>query len=149
MTWLWVEGNSSTLPCREYSEPRNSQGSRLQAVLTDHVKMGPVTRIEVFKFAGTLVIEVQVPSQKSGNNKSWVRIARGNEQYARPFVPTETDHPNLEAMSSQQSKSRERPRAQQCKAAPKPKLISIGFSQRVWKLIPAIALTQRDCANGL
>ena len=29
--------------------------------------------------------------------------------------------------------------------APKPKLISIGFSQRVWKLIPAKALTKKDC----
>ena len=31
---------------RCFSMPRNSQSSRLQAVLTDHVKMGPVTGIE-------------------------------------------------------------------------------------------------------
>ena len=75
-----MDGNGSTILCREHSEPRNSQSSCLQAVLTDHVKIGPVT--------GTLVIEVQVPGQK----KSWVRISRGIEQYAQQFIPTDTDH---------------------------------------------------------
>ena len=35
-----MDGNSSSPFCREYSEPRNYQSSRLQAVLTDHVKIG-------------------------------------------------------------------------------------------------------------
>ena len=55
----FMEGNGSTPVCREYSEPRNSQCSRIQAILIDHVKIGPVTGIEVFRSAGTLVIEVQ------------------------------------------------------------------------------------------
>ena len=38
-----MDGNSSTLLCRENSEPINSQSSRLQAVVTDHVKIGAVT----------------------------------------------------------------------------------------------------------
>ena len=45
---------------RDYSAPADYQGSRLQAVLTDLVKIGPVTGIEVFKSAETSVIEVQV-----------------------------------------------------------------------------------------
>ena len=73
--------------------------------------------------------------------------------YARQFVPTETDHQNLEAVSSQQSMGCGRPSAQETvgnspvryKAAPKKKLILIGFSQRVWKMIHAEALTKRDC----
>ena len=56
-----IGGISSTLSCREYSEPWNSQYSRLQAVLTNHVKIGPVTGTEVFKSVGTFVKEVQVP----------------------------------------------------------------------------------------
>ena len=48
-----MDGHSSTLLCREDSEPGNSQSSRLQAFLTDHAKIGPVTGIEVFKSAGT------------------------------------------------------------------------------------------------
>ena len=148
-----MDGNSSTPSCREGVEPKNSQRTRLQAVLTDDVKIGPATGIEVFKSAGTLVFGVQLPSQQPGYEKSWVRIWRGVEQYARQCIPTQTDRKHLAAVPSQQSLSCGRPRAQETsgnstvryKAAPKSKLISIGFSQRVWILMPATALTKRDC----
>ena len=81
-------------------------------VLTDHVKIEPVTGIEVFESAGTLVIEVLIPSQQPGNEKSWVRMSRGIGQHARQIVSTETDHPNSEAVSSQQSTTCGRPRKQ-------------------------------------
>ena len=66
-----MDGNSSTPVCREYSEPRNSQCSGSQAVLTDLVKIGPVTGIEVFKSAGTFDVVAQVPSQQPGNYEVW------------------------------------------------------------------------------
>ena len=53
-----MDGNSSTLLCREYSASRNP---RVQANLHDHVKIGPVTQNDVFESAGLLGIEVQVP----------------------------------------------------------------------------------------
>ena len=64
-----------------------------------------------------------------------------------------TPHQHPEAVSSQQSMTCGRPRAQETsgnspvtyKTAPEPKLTSIGLSQRVWKLIPAETFTQRDC----
>ena len=113
-----------------------------------------VTGIEVFKSAGTVVIEVQVPSQRVGNTKSWAQISRGIEQNAPQPHLTGTDHQISEAATSLPSTSCGRPRAQEtvgnspvrCEAAPKPKPISIGWSQRVWKLIPAKALNKRDCA---
>ena len=104
----------------------NSLRSRLQAVLTDHVKIGPVTGIEVFKSAGTLVIEVQVPSQQPGESKSCVRISPGIEARAEQFILTVTDHQNLEASDREHRK---------------PKLVSNGFRQ----LVPAKASTKRDC----
>ena len=64
-----------------------------------------MTGFGVFKYAGTFLIEVQVPSQQPGNSKSWVRVSRGAEQYAGRIVLTETDHQNSEAASSQQSRS--------------------------------------------
>ena len=97
-----MDGNSSTPLYIESSESRNPQCSRLQGVLTSHVKIGSVTGFEYFNYAGTLVIEVQVPSQQPRNSKSWVRKLRGIEQYARQNIPTETDHQYLEAASSQQ-----------------------------------------------
>ena len=137
--------------CREYSDPLNSHSSRLQSALDDHVQIGPVTGIEVFKSAGTLVIRVQVPSQQFGKSKSWVRISRGIERYARQCVPTETDHRRIAVPSSQQSTSCGRSRVQEkcghspvrCEAAPEPKLMSMGFGQQVWESI-AKALT-KDC----
>ena len=49
------------------------------------------------------MVEVQIPSQQTGNSKFWVRISRGIEHHARLFILTEIDHPNPEAASSQQS----------------------------------------------
>ena len=69
----------------------------IQAVLTDHVKIGPVTGMKVFKSTGTLVLEGQVPSQQPGNSKSWVRLSRGREQQALQLILTGTDHQNSEA----------------------------------------------------
>ena len=133
--------------------PRNSRDSRLRAILTDRVKIGLVTRVKVFTFAGTLVIQVQVPSQQPENPNSLCGSRDEIEQNARQFTPAELNHPNPEAASSQQSVSCGRLGAQEtggnlpvrCEAAPKPKLISFGFNQRVWTLIPAKASTNRDC----
>ena len=55
-----MDGNSFTLLCREHSEPINSQSWRLQAVRTGHAKLRPLTGIEVFETARTLVIEAHV-----------------------------------------------------------------------------------------
>ena len=88
---LWRETGPHSL-CREYTGPKNSQISRLQAILNHHGKIGPVTGIEVLQGAGTWLIEVQVPPQQPGNSKSWVRKSWRIQQYAQTFIPTETDH---------------------------------------------------------
>ena len=82
-----MNGNSSCPCCREYSKPGNSRCSRLQAILDDHVKIGPDTEIDVFEYATASVLEVQVPSRQPRNVKSWVRILRGIDQYVRQFIP--------------------------------------------------------------
>ena len=78
-----------------YAESTQNQGilkiRDYKQVLSDHVRIQPVTGIEVFKSAGNMVIELQVPSQQPGISKSWVRISRGTKQHARFFIPTETD----------------------------------------------------------
>ena len=85
--------------------------------------------------------------------KSWVRISEGIEQYARPFILTDTEHQSSGAVLAPQSSSCGRPRAQtqgeqsqvRYKASPKPKLVSVGFSQRNWQMVPARAKLERDC----
>ena len=83
-------------------------------------------------------MEVQVPSRQPGHVKSWVRISQSVEQHARQFIPEDTEHQGSEAVLSPRSSSSGRPRAQtqgeqsqvRYKAMPKPKLESVGFSQR-------------------
>ena len=91
---------------------KHSLKSRLPAILNHHVRIGRVAGIEVFNSAGTLVIQVFVPLRQPGTSKSWVRMSRRTEQYARQFTPTETEHQNFGAVLSPQSSSCGRPRAQ-------------------------------------
>ena len=74
------------LKTREYSKFEITK-----AVLDDHVKIGPVTGIEVFKSAQNLVKEVQAPPQQPRNSASWVRKSREIEKYAPQIIPTERD----------------------------------------------------------
>ena len=90
---------------------RHSQSSILQSDLNDHVKIGPVTRIEVFESARVLLIEVQVPSRQPEHVKSRERISRGIEQFARQHIPKDTEHQNSGGVRSPQSSSCGRPRA--------------------------------------
>ena len=116
----------------------------LLAVITDHVKIGPLTGIEVFESAGW-VIEVQVPSRQPRNVKSWERISRGVEQYARHFFLKVLNTKVLKScfrVSPRAAGDREHRRKanshkQDIQAMPKPKLVSVGFSQRKRRIIPA------------
>ena len=147
-----VDGNSSALSSKEYSGPRNFSKFNIQEIINDHVKIGPVTDIEVFESAETLVLEVQVPSSQRGNSQSWARRSGGVEHYARQFVPPESEPQHSGAASSPKTLSCGRPGAQttgghspaRYKAAPQPKLISIGFIQPVWKINPSKSKTQKD-----
>ena len=111
MNLSWME--TILLHQRIFRETRKSHSLRLQAVLTDHVKIGQVTGIEAVQICRNFGDRsMQVSSRQSGNKKSWVRISRGSEQHAGQFIPTETDHQNSQAVSSQQSVCCGRPRAQ-------------------------------------
>ena len=72
--------------------PRNSQHARLQAALSDHVKIGPVTGIEELIYAGTFVIEVEVPSQQLGHSKSEFECHEEFFKTQVELIPTEIDH---------------------------------------------------------
>ena len=125
----------------------------LQAILNDHVKIGPVTRIEVFEYLQNFGFRSTSTATTPGNLNSWVCISRASEQYARLCIPKETEHKNSGAVLSFQSSSCGRPRAQtqgvqspaRYKTAPKPKLVPIGFSQRNWKICQAKTKHKRVC----
>ena len=124
-----MDGNSSTPRRREYSEPRNSQNSTLRAMLIDHVKIGPVTEIDVCESAGALVKEVQVASRNmkilgAYLTRCW---AAHNTIYPSRYFTPKIMEPcfrlSLPAAGDQ--------------AMPKPRIMSVGFSHRKWRIILA------------
>ena len=97
------DGNSISPLCTEYSEPRNSLCSRINAALIDHVKIGPVTGIEVLKSAATLVIGAQEPSQQPGmtNVPSAEQTQYWSEEKWVDAVGRPTDKPKMEYCDDQ------------------------------------------------
>ena len=108
----------------------------VQAVRNDHVRTVIGIEVQIVQ-----MFEVQVPLQHT----SWVRISRGNGPNARQKVPTEDWPPTSWCRVIIAVSNLRGPRVQETvgnspvrnEAAPKPKLMFIVFSQRVWKLIPA------------
>ena len=85
----------------EFVVARNSRYPRSRAVRKDLVKIGSVTEIAVFESAEASPIEAQVPSRQPGNMKSWPRISRGIEQYARQFILEDTERQSCGVPSPQ------------------------------------------------
>ena len=83
MNLLWME-----TALRFYAENTQVQEIlRIQAVLTGQAKLQPVTGIEVFETARTLVIEVHVPPQQPRNSKSWVCVDMECIMTGTPVTP--------------------------------------------------------------
>ena len=92
--------NNCTLTSESVLYAENSQNQRILKI-RDYKQFflvmsrsGPVTGIKVFTSAGTSVIEVQVPSQQEIPSLGRVNHEE-LENYARQFIPTETDHPKF------------------------------------------------------
>ena len=82
----WRQGRPQR--CLTKSHTSRPERFKLGATLYEN---GPVTEIEVFKFAEAVVIEVQLPSRQPGHVKSWVRSSRGVHRHARLFTPKVTE----------------------------------------------------------
>ena len=78
----WRQGRPQR--CLTKSHTSRPERFKLGATLYEN---GPVTEIEVFKFAEAVVIEVQLPSRQPGHVKSWVGSSRGVHRHARLFTP--------------------------------------------------------------
>ena len=80
-------------------------------------------------------------------------MCKGIERHTAHFIRKHTVHLSSGAVLSPQSLRCGRPRAQtqgeqsqvKCKAVPKPKFVTIGFSQRNWKIYSAQAEHKKDC----
>ena len=79
------EGHQSS--CREYTMPRDQEGTRIKGWIRSNVRFGPVSDIKVCNHNGRYSIEVQVQSLFQDQTVSWVRIVNGIDKFVREAMP--------------------------------------------------------------
>ena len=79
------EGNQSS--CREFTTPRDEEGTRVKGWVQSNVRFGPVLDIKVCNHNGRYSIEVQVKSLFQDQTVSWIRIVNGIDKFVREAMP--------------------------------------------------------------
>ena len=74
--WIW------TLVCRECTLRRDNPDSKFVCALFGNVRSGPVLVKKTTNSAGSLPVEILVPSKKSFHSCTWVLISSGFKQHA-------------------------------------------------------------------
>ena len=69
--------------CREYTMPRDQEGTRIKGWIQSKVRFGPVSDIEVCNHYGRHSIEVQVQSLFQDQTVSWIRIVNEIDKFVR------------------------------------------------------------------
>ena len=76
-------GKANQSFCREYTMPRDQEGTRTKGWIQSNVRFGPVSDIKVCNHYGRYSIEVQVQSLFQDRTISWIRIVNGIDKYVR------------------------------------------------------------------
>ena len=76
---------------REYTMPRDQEGTRIRGWIPSNVRLGPVSDIKVCKTLGRYSVEAQVPSLFEDQTTSWIRIVSGVEKYVREAMPIDIE----------------------------------------------------------
>ena len=79
------ERNQSLL--REYTMPRDQEGTRIKGRIQSNVRFGPVSDIKVCDHYGRYSIEIQVRSLFQDQTFSWIRIVNGIDICVRAAMP--------------------------------------------------------------
>ena len=74
--------------CREYTLPRNEEGTCVRGWIRSKTRIGPVFNLKVCYRDEKYSVEVQVPSLFQDNTVSWVRILNGVDRYVTESMPT-------------------------------------------------------------
>ena len=83
------EGQQMQHSCREYTLPRNEEGTRVRGWIRSKTGIGPVLNIKIC-YRHERYSEVQVPFLFlfQDNTVSWVRIVNGVDRYVTEAMPT-------------------------------------------------------------
>ena len=83
------EGNQSL--CRERTESRDQEETRIKGWIQSNVRFGPVSDIIVCNHNKKYSIEVQVHSLFQDQTVSWIRIVNGVDKFAREAMPIQEE----------------------------------------------------------
>ena len=84
-------GKENQYFCREYTMPRDQEGTRIKGWIQSNVRFGPVSDIKVCNHYGRYSIEVQVQSLFQDQTISWIRIVNGIDKYVREAMPIQEE----------------------------------------------------------
>ena len=80
-------GKANQSLCREYTMPRDQEGTCFKGWIQSNVRFGPVSDTKVCNHNGRYSIEVQVPSLFHDYTVSWIRIVNGTDKFVREAMP--------------------------------------------------------------
>ena len=76
---------------REYTMPRDQEGTRIKGWIQSNVRFGPVSDIKVRNHYGRDSIEVQIQSLFQDQTVSWIRIVNGVDKFVREAMPIQEE----------------------------------------------------------
>ena len=83
------KGNRSL--CREYTMPRDQDGTRIKGWIQSNIRFGPVSDIKVCSRNGRYSVEVHVQSLFQDQTVSWIRIVNGIHKFVREAMPIQEE----------------------------------------------------------
>ena len=126
-----------TVACREYTLPRDDQGSQPKGWIQGNMRTGRVlevtTSFQHFKYG----IEIRIESVNKDNSHSWVRISYGTVKYVNDSIEDDTeiladsqeeeDVPTSSGVVAARSKAKEKPQPRESTGT-----TTIPLSERIW-----------------
>ena len=77
--------------CREYTMPRDEEGTRVRGWIRGNERFGPVLNKKVCNHDERYSIEVQVQPSFDDQTVSWVRIVNGVDKFVREALPAQEE----------------------------------------------------------
>ena len=84
-------GKENQSLCREYTLPRDQEGTRIKGWFQSSARFGPVLYMKDCKTIGSYSVEVKVSSLFEDQTTSWIRIVSGVEKYVREAMPIQEE----------------------------------------------------------
>ena len=103
------EGQQMQHFCREFTMPRNEEGTRIRGWILKNTRISPVLNIKVCYHDDRYSIEIQIPSLFEDNTSSWVRIVNGVDKYVAESMLTKKEGDTASGKPIAKARPRQKP----------------------------------------